>query len=212
MQVQPHGRDWSAQSAITAPMLSTFVTAVDVLDKQLGIDLPFLQNAPLQPVVPKTVLVLGGNSELGRFITQLLRLAVPDVFIVATCYSDDPEADLHRTWPIQWTAYAIDGDYESRFNPEELCGVKPNLVEHLKEREDGSSGFEVMIDVAGKVTDRPEFCELLVGAKLCVRKEDIDISAAEHSASGPQTAELRPILQDLLEQGRIVPTSESPVG
>lgn len=212
MQVQPHGEGSSAQSAITEPILSTFVTAVDVLDKQLGINLPFLQDAPQQPVVPKTVLVLGGNSELGRFITQLLRLAVPDVFIVATCYSDDPEADLERTWPVLWTAYSIDGDYESRFDPEELCGVKPNLVEHLKEREDGSSGFEVIIDVAGKVTERPEFRELLVSPKLCVCKEDIDLLAAERGAGGPQTAELRPILQDLLEQGRIVPISGSSVG
>lgn len=205
---------------------TTYMTAAAAIHNGLDIPLPFLPGSKEQGYQPSSILVnisyakhvelfiadqptqvLGGSSGVGASAILLLRLALPNVTILAT------SSPKHHAW-IESLGATATFDYKSQ-----------NLVEEIKKASPSGNGVEALIDAVNSVALDPTLYQVLTGSKYFAEVatgqnvKDVPNDVKHHVVFGasilvaPGGSNLFSALGTLLEEGKYkLPTSSTVVG
>lgn len=129
---------WSKEEA--ASLSVCFFTAMVGLGAGLGVPLGFVEGGNKEGFRPKSVLVLGGSSALGAAATQLLKVAVPGITVLATA------SVKHHQWLKR---LGVDGSIDR---------ASKTLVEDVKRASPEGRGVDATFDAVGAgATERNVF-------------------------------------------------------
>jgi NADPH:quinone reductase-like Zn-dependent oxidoreductase len=92
--------------------------------------------------------VVGGSSAVGATSVELLRLALPETIILATC------SEPHHS-------RVVDLGADKAFDPK-----SSDVLEAIRNASPGGDGVEAILDVVNGVAVQPALLELLTGPKL----------------------------------------------
>lgn len=109
----------------------------------LNVPLPFLPEISTSGITPTSVLILGGSSATGTAAMQLLRLAYPDLPILAT---GSPRHHVHISSRGATKLF----DYHS-----------PTVVSDIKNASPGGKGVDMIIDCVSAGASQTDICDVL---------------------------------------------------
>ena len=158
----------SAENAASLGM--EYAAATVLLEEKLELRLPKYsqqESAGEEKLHNMRVFILGGESNFGIALAQILHLMEPKCNIWVTASMEDQFMLLQRASQlVQLGAqYAIDGE-------------TPDLMDHLPAPTQESGGVDVILDLNGLAIRRPEICGLLRGRKRYMDCRDLHLGPA----------------------------------
>ena len=142
----------SMSFADAAGMAMGYAKAAAIMQQELGIWLPntLSINDYSRQYDGKRISVLGGETDVGVSLVQLLHWLETECNITVTSSMDD------QYWLLQRTVHLV--SLGARYG---IDGQAEDLMEHLRADIGDSRGVDVILDVVGAAGERPELVGLL---------------------------------------------------